>query len=275
MNDHDILGVAPGASADELASAYRRQARRLHPDAHPGASVEQRARYDRAMARLNAAYRNLVVRPTPSGSQNGDGRTREPGAEECSMCGHAPAREMTFESQSGVGFSRHRLSQRMTLCRDCGRAVGRSHQDRTLRTGFWGPTLFVTNLGVVSRNARQLRRAGALGPPSRPATVRARISEPLSAGNPVPARVGFWVLPLVLVFALCVLVGLRGMRTGAAPALGTGACLTGTRAVAVVPCNSPHDEEIVARARRATDCPASADAFLEQDDGVLCVHLVS
>ena len=44
QNLYDILGVAPGASAEDIRSAYRIAARRLHPDVnqHPGAATQFR-----------------------------------------------------------------------------------------------------------------------------------------------------------------------------------------------------------------------------------------
>ena len=48
------LGVAPGASRDEIAAAYRARAKELHPDTHP-ADVGAADRF----ARVGAAYRVL------------------------------------------------------------------------------------------------------------------------------------------------------------------------------------------------------------------------
>jgi hypothetical protein len=57
-----ILGVDPGVSERELASAYRRQAKRWHPDRHGGGAAR--------MAELNAAYeraRRAVQQAAPAG----------------------------------------------------------------------------------------------------------------------------------------------------------------------------------------------------------------
>ncbi len=48
-----VLGVPPGASAEEVAARYRALAKRWHPDRAPGAEAERR------MARINAAYDEL------------------------------------------------------------------------------------------------------------------------------------------------------------------------------------------------------------------------
>jgi len=51
MDDpYAVLGVEPGAAPDELAAAYRSQAKRWHPDRNTGEESERR------MAQVNAAY---------------------------------------------------------------------------------------------------------------------------------------------------------------------------------------------------------------------------
>ena len=45
-----VLGVPPSASAEEVAAAYRRLAKRWHPDRSPDRAAEGR------MAEINAAY---------------------------------------------------------------------------------------------------------------------------------------------------------------------------------------------------------------------------
>lgn len=70
MDPHAVLGVDPGASADEITSSYRDLAKRWHPDRAPGPEAELR------MAEINAAYevlraeawqqRHAEPRPAPS-----------------------------------------------------------------------------------------------------------------------------------------------------------------------------------------------------------------
>jgi hypothetical protein len=47
---HSVLGVEPGARPEEVAAAYRKQAKRWHPDRSRDAESERR------MAQVNAAY---------------------------------------------------------------------------------------------------------------------------------------------------------------------------------------------------------------------------
>ena len=51
MDPHRVLGVQPGASAEEVAEAYRALAKRLHPDVNPEAGTRMRE--------INAAYSEL------------------------------------------------------------------------------------------------------------------------------------------------------------------------------------------------------------------------
>ena len=87
--------------------------------------------------------------------------------------------------------------------------MGHAYQDRTLGRGWWGPTLFVTNVGVVAGNTRALRRAGRLAEPAPVPEVRAGLATPMPPGHPVVFRSGAWVLPLVIALVLCLWLGLR------------------------------------------------------------------
>jgi hypothetical protein len=50
MDPHAVLGLAHGATPDEVAAAYRKLAKRWHPDRGGGADAERR------MAEINGAY---------------------------------------------------------------------------------------------------------------------------------------------------------------------------------------------------------------------------
>jgi DnaJ-domain-containing protein 1 len=56
-----VLGLAPGAAQADIKRAYRRLARSVHPDLHPGATPEERRDLERRFAELTDAYRSLVA----------------------------------------------------------------------------------------------------------------------------------------------------------------------------------------------------------------------
>lgn len=60
---YTVLGLAPGASADEVKKAYRNLSRQYHPDLNPGID-------DSAMKRVNEAYEVLT---TAGGYSEGEG----------------------------------------------------------------------------------------------------------------------------------------------------------------------------------------------------------
>ncbi len=72
MSPYDVLGVDPGASDEQIASAYRKLAKRYHPDLNPGnAAAAER------MGRINRAYDDIkAMRQRGSGPDgSGTGRT--------------------------------------------------------------------------------------------------------------------------------------------------------------------------------------------------------
>lgn len=57
------LGVTPAATVDEIRDAFRRRARALHPDLHPNADNDDRARLGREFNSAREA-RDILVRYT-------------------------------------------------------------------------------------------------------------------------------------------------------------------------------------------------------------------
>jgi DnaJ-domain-containing protein 1 len=55
------LGLANGASSDEVKRAYRRLVREYHPDLHPDASTEERRALASRFHEVTAAYKSLVA----------------------------------------------------------------------------------------------------------------------------------------------------------------------------------------------------------------------
>lgn len=74
MDPHAVLGLEPGASAAEVAEAYRRLAKRWHPDIAHGAAAAAR------MAEINVAYEALRAGDAATAEREGPAPRAAPGA---------------------------------------------------------------------------------------------------------------------------------------------------------------------------------------------------
>ncbi len=54
MNPYEVLGVSPGASQEEISKAYKKLAKKYHPDLHPGDKDAEEK-----MRKINEAYNIL------------------------------------------------------------------------------------------------------------------------------------------------------------------------------------------------------------------------
>jgi hypothetical protein len=185
----------------------------------------------------------------------------------CQVCGAAPAVSSTFRHETGAVLVRFRRRQDGEFCRDCGRAIGRSFQNRTLLTGWWGLISLVTNLYSVAANAAALIKLRGLGAPQGGDPGARR--EP---GRPVFLRVGV-IVPLLIVAVVVFVVVRTPSRVNG---LEAGDCfsMVGSR-VDRVSCSAPNEGKVVAVADDEDACPASADQVLvpsgSRGGPVLCV----
>lgn len=65
---YEVLGVSPGASKEEVTKAYRRLAKKYHPDLNPG---DRNA--EKKMSEINAAYEDIKNGRAATGNYNTDG----------------------------------------------------------------------------------------------------------------------------------------------------------------------------------------------------------
>lgn len=308
MDHFELFGVGPDSTDDEVRDAYRRLARSFHPDAHPGASGSDAARLHEAMARINAAYeeirteerRRAYAARLDAGLLDEDVEDvgmRPPGAEECTLCGWGPVWLCKFRYQVAYLFGARVSSLEGIFCRDCGAAIGRSYQNRTLWLGWWGMLSFFRNLYYVWANARDLWDLKQLPEPKPVPDVVAPLLMPLLRGRPVLARSGAWA---VAAAAALVLAGAvtesQEQQPGFDPYTATidldsdaqpvdespsyldrptwerGVCVRFDGAfVEPVHCGFPHDGVVESVEISESFCPFTSDSYVEDGGLVYCI----
>lgn len=275
MDAYRVLGVSRESPPDVVTSAYRTLARVSHPDAHPTATPDERARYEHVMATLNDAYAHIRAewRDPVARAVANDAAAPPPAhpPDTCSICGWSPVLVSTLEFQEGIVFARRRYSMHQPFCRECSLAVGRAYQNRTLLTGWWGVTLFLTNFGVIARNARALRRAARARRPRR--GQDGAPDGPLDRGQSVFLRPGSWAVLASVVFLVAIVLGTGMFRSGHSGApLAVGSCLRGVDPMVVVSCTDVHDAVVVRGAAEPRSCPPSADSYVTLAGRTYCVR---
>ena len=65
-NPYEVLGVSPGASDEEVTKAYRKLAKKYHPDLNPGDAAAAAK-----MSEINAAYDQIKNGWTPQSRSSG------------------------------------------------------------------------------------------------------------------------------------------------------------------------------------------------------------
>lgn len=177
---------------ERLEQTYRRITRRVHPDwsgrfpgggsrtAHNGVMIISDA-YD-CLSDL-ALRCPITRRVTEPDAVLGNPGARLASAGECMFCGHGPVAEVTFRYQHGLLETGPTRVVAGPMCRGCGLALGHVVQRLVRRSGWWGVSQLLANLGAVPGNRRARRTLRRLGHPCPPAEPRLTLlREPMAAG---------------------------------------------------------------------------------------------
>ncbi|HMK10346.1 MAG TPA: hypothetical protein VK461_02060 [Acidimicrobiales bacterium] len=264
-----VLGVGPNPSVAEIEEAYERELWQLesNDDVPWKTHVELTQRLQRARQTL---LRQCGLPPPLAPSD------RRPLLEdECERCGCTPALPVTFRQQIGKVFTSRTDTSEGRLCRDCGLALGREVQNRTIATGWWGVRSFFRNVRVVGTNSRTLLATRHLQRPER------RPDAPLTpAKAPRTARPPVFLRPALLIpFVIALAIGAR-IETlhHRPPTWAIGHCVKlsgnsgdGHELLFPVRCSKPHIAVIVGKVTRSTHCPPDTDTTVRVGTDLYCI----
>jgi hypothetical protein len=134
----------------------------------------------------------------------------------CKLCGSTPAANVTIHEHNGRLVWMVHKTNKGPVCRDCGTALLRHHQNSTLFQGWFGWLSFFITPVTLLLNLRTWRKVNALGPPRRDPNVDSKIPAPLNPGKPLLRRPGPYVAGVVLAVVAAFIV---------ITAADTGGCL--------------------------------------------------
>jgi hypothetical protein len=179
----------------------------------------------------------------------------------CRLCGGIPAANVAFNGNVGMLLLFKTLTTPGPFCRDCGLRVFRDMTSETLIMGWWSWVTIIINPFTIIGNLRRRNAIARLAPPQRDPAAQAALPAPLDPGMPVFRRFQSWLGPAILI----VLVGgvvIAGIAIESRKQVG--GCVDGTEFVS---CDLPHDGRIVAVVEDKSDCPATADGYLQEGRG--------
>ena len=147
---YDTLGVRPGASADELKRAYRREAMKWHPDRHPEGAAKAAA--EKKFKQVSEAYQAL--------SGGGGGRSHAHGGGSSPRQDTGRWRRSGDATPGGGGGGAYRRDGAGNTYRHSGTDYSRGDADRVFREMF-GDNPFVRDfVKEFTRNAERRRDPG-------------------------------------------------------------------------------------------------------------------
>ena len=147
---YDTLGVRPGASADELKRAYRREAMKWHPDRHPEGAAKAAA--EKKFKQVSEAYQAL--------SGGGGGRSHAHGGGSSPRQDTGRWRRSGDATPGGGGGGAYRRDGAGNTYRHSGTDYSRGDADRVFREMF-GDNPFVRDF--VKEFTRSAGARGARG----------------------------------------------------------------------------------------------------------------
>ena len=184
-------GNNEASDVDRLEQTYRRITRRVHPDwsgRFPGGG--SRVAHNGVMT-ISDAYDCLsdlalrcpiVGRVTDPDALLGNPGARLASADECMFCGHAPVAPASFRYQHGLLETGPTRLISGPMCRGCGLALSQSLRRLVRRSGWWGLSQILSNLGAMTGNRKARRALRRLGDPRAPSEPRLTLlREPMEA----------------------------------------------------------------------------------------------